>query len=102
MWIYSRPEYRESPVSYTHLDVYKRQIGDRAMVGAVQDAFAQIPATYIADGHHRAASAVKVEMCIRDRHCTSIRMRLPISLHPMSRALPMQRTVMQGPRARWA
>ena len=34
-------------------------IGDRAMVGAVQDAFAQIPATYIADGHHRAASAVK-------------------------------------------
>ena len=41
-------------------------IGDRAMVGAVQDAFAQIPATYIADGHHRAASAVKVGLKRRE------------------------------------
>ena len=41
-------------------------IGDRTMVGAVQDAFAQIPATYIADGHHRAASAVKVGLKRRE------------------------------------
>ena len=37
--------------------MYKRQ---------VQDAFAQIPATYIADGHHRAASAVKVGLKRRE------------------------------------
>ena len=43
-------------------------IGDRAMVGAVQDAFAQIPATYIADGHHRAASAVKVGLKRREKN----------------------------------
>ena len=43
-------------------------IGDRAMVGAVQDAFAQIPATYIADGHHRAASAVKVGLKRREEN----------------------------------
>lgn len=35
-------------------------IGDRAQVGEIQAAFRRIPATYIADGHHRAASAVKV------------------------------------------
>ena len=34
-------------------------IGARSMVGAVEAAFAAIPGTYIADGHHRAASAVK-------------------------------------------
>lgn len=41
-------------------------IDDRAMVQAVQEAFAGIPATYIADGHHRAASAVKVGLKRRD------------------------------------
>lgn len=35
-------------------------IGDRDRVAAVEKAFEEIPATYIADGHHRAASAVKV------------------------------------------
>ncbi len=29
-------------------------------------------------------------------------MRLPTSSHPMSRALPMQRTAMPVPRAKWA
>lgn len=33
---------------------------DEAMVRSIREAFAGIPATYIADGHHRAASAVKV------------------------------------------
>jgi uncharacterized protein (DUF1015 family) len=36
------------------------KIADRESVAAIQNAFAQIPNTYIADGHHRAASAVKV------------------------------------------
>lgn len=36
------------------------EMGDDACVKAVCQAFARIPATYIADGHHRAASAVKV------------------------------------------
>ena len=41
-------------------------IGARNMVRAVEDAFAAIPATYIADGHHRAASAVKVGLKRRE------------------------------------
>ncbi len=36
------------------------RIDDADMIQMIEDAFAQIPATYIADGHHRAASAVKV------------------------------------------
>ena len=36
------------------------QIADKGMVTAIGEAFRAIPATYIADGHHRAASAVKV------------------------------------------
>lgn len=43
-------------------------IDDRAVVQTVQDAFAGIPATYIADGHHRAASAVKVGLKRRDEN----------------------------------
>ena len=34
--------------------------GDAGLTAAVEEAFKAIPATYIADGHHRAASAVKV------------------------------------------
>ena len=41
-------------------------IGDREQVAAVGRAFEQIPATYIADGHHRAASAVKVGLKRRE------------------------------------
>lgn len=33
---------------------------------AIVDAFAQVPASYIADGHHRAASAVKVSLARRE------------------------------------
>ena len=36
------------------------KIDDQAQTAAIEAAFAAIPATYIADGHHRAASAVKV------------------------------------------
>jgi len=36
------------------------RIVDKELVKAVQCGFAQVPCTYIADGHHRAASAVKV------------------------------------------
>ncbi len=36
------------------------RIGDSQTVEAVTQAFEKVPATYIADGHHRAASAVKV------------------------------------------
>lgn len=35
-------------------------IDDADMVSRIEDIFAQIPCTYIADGHHRCASAVKV------------------------------------------
>ena len=43
-------------------------IGARSMVGAVEAAFAAIPGTYIADGHHRAASAVKVGLKRREEN----------------------------------
>ena len=36
------------------------RIGDPRTVQAIEEGFKAIPATYIADGHHRAASAVKV------------------------------------------
>lgn len=36
------------------------RVEDAALIASVLDRFAQIPRLYIADGHHRAASAVKV------------------------------------------
>lgn len=36
------------------------RIQDSQRIQAVEEAFRRVPATYIADGHHRAASAVKV------------------------------------------
>lgn len=36
------------------------RIDDGGMIHRIEEAFYKIPATYIADGHHRAASAVKV------------------------------------------
>ena len=36
------------------------RVGDKGMIQEIEEAFRQVPATYIADGHHRAASAVKV------------------------------------------
>ena len=44
------------------------RIDDEALVEAITEAFAAIPHTYIADGHHRAASAVKVALKRREAH----------------------------------
>lgn len=41
-------------------------VDDRELVRAFEEAFLAIPATYIADGHHRAASAVKVGLKRRE------------------------------------
>ncbi|MBR2407581.1 MAG: DUF1015 domain-containing protein [Lachnospiraceae bacterium] len=43
-------------------------ISDPAAVSAVSDAFSSIDSIYIADGHHRAASAVKVGLKRREEH----------------------------------
>ena len=52
--------------------MYKRQIGHRVYriaeaedIAAIEEAFAKIKEIYIADGHHRAASAVKVGLMRR-------------------------------------
>lgn len=44
------------------------RIADRKLVKAIQEIFEKIPFTYIADGHHRAASAVKVGLKRRAEH----------------------------------
>jgi len=44
------------------------RISDPAETAAVSEAFSMIPNTYIADGHHRAASAVKVALRRREAH----------------------------------
>ena len=44
------------------------EIGNADSILTVEEAFAGIPATYIADGHHRAASAVKVGLKRREEH----------------------------------
>lgn len=43
-------------------------ISDKADVTMIEDAFAKIPSIYIADGHHRCASAVKVGLKRREQH----------------------------------
>lgn len=43
-------------------------IDDRKQITAVQQAFSEMSAVYIADGHHRAASAVRVGMQRRQAH----------------------------------
>lgn len=43
-------------------------ISDEAQVETIRSAFAEIPNIYIADGHHRCASAVKVGMKRREEH----------------------------------
>ncbi len=44
------------------------RIADKAQVEALEKAFAEVPNTYIADGHHRAASAVKVGLKRREEN----------------------------------
>ncbi|MCM1191244.1 MAG: DUF1015 family protein [Butyrivibrio sp.] len=43
-------------------------IEDEETITAIYEEFAQIPAIYIADGHHRCASAVKVGLKRREEH----------------------------------
>ena len=43
-------------------------VGDDLAVAAIEKAFAAVDALYIADGHHRAASAFKVGMKRRRTH----------------------------------
>ena len=44
------------------------KIGDPGRIQILEEAFSKIPNTYIADGHHRAASAVKVGQGRRNQH----------------------------------
>lgn len=44
------------------------RISDWPIITKLQEIFAQIPCTYIADGHHRCASAVKVGLNRRKTH----------------------------------
>lgn len=43
-------------------------IDDAAVIGRLTAAFARVPSLYIADGHHRAASAVRVAERRREQH----------------------------------
>ena len=44
------------------------RVADPAEVEAITEGFREVPTTYIADGHHRAASAVKVALKRRAEH----------------------------------
>lgn len=44
------------------------RIDENAQIAAVRERFSAIPAVYIADGHHRCASAVKVGLKRREQH----------------------------------
>lgn len=44
------------------------KISDEALTNVIADSFERCPCTYIADGHHRAASAVKVACKRRKEH----------------------------------
>lgn len=60
---------KEPLYSFTSDDGIRHQvwkISDEASVGNIEDAFAGISQIYIADGHHRAASAVKVGLKRRE------------------------------------
>ena len=63
---------KEAPVySFTASDGIRHQvwiIAEDAQIETIQNAFASIRNIYIADGHHRAASAVKVGLKRRKEH----------------------------------
>ena len=66
------PVVREVPLyDFTKEDGIRHtvwKIADETLVQAIEEAFKAIPHTYIADGHHRAASAVKVALRRREAH----------------------------------
>lgn len=58
------------------------------MIKEIREEFEKLPATYIADGHHRAASAVKVALKRRAEHPDAPK-DAPVQLLPL-------RTVLRG------
>lgn len=68
--VVGRTKEKESCYYFTGADGVSHKvwkISDEADVKAVRDAFSGIDKIYIADGHHRAASAVKVGLLRRER-----------------------------------
>ncbi|MBR0398106.1 MAG: DUF1015 domain-containing protein [Eubacterium sp.] len=64
-------ENQEAEQDFTSDDSIRHRvflISDDAQIAAISDAFANVACTYIADGHHRAASAVKVSLMRRAEH----------------------------------
>lgn len=64
---------KETPALYdfTSEDGIRHRVwktAETAELNGIRGAFAEIPATYIADGHHRAASAVKVALKRREEN----------------------------------
>lgn len=69
--VVARVKSREALYDFTSEDGIRHRvfcIWDEADTRAVQNAFAGIDSIYIADGHHRAASAVKVGLKRREAH----------------------------------
>ncbi len=78
--------YRSNPILQTILEKIKREmpiydfvsedgightvwcIDDEKDIAAIEEIFAEIPSLYIADGHHRAASAIKVGQMRRKKY----------------------------------
>jgi len=60
----SEPEYVFEDDGVTH----KAWVVDESLTALIQNAFDNIDGTYIADGHHRMASAVKVGLARRKAH----------------------------------
>lgn len=60
------PLYDFDEESGNHHRVWR--IDDEETVAAITEGFRSVPHTYIADGHHRAASAVKVALKRREEH----------------------------------
>ena len=63
-WTAKTPEYDFTSEDGVQHTVWL--VDDEAAIETIQKAFEAIPALYIADGHHRAASAVKVGQMRRD------------------------------------
>lgn len=69
--IVERVRAAEPDVDFTAVDGVGHtlwMVSDPSDVKALQDAFAQIPALYVADGHHRTAAACRTRAFFRDRN----------------------------------
>ncbi len=69
--IVSKEKEKEPVYDFTSDDNIRHRVwkvSDSEVVSQLQKAFAEVPSTYIADGHHRAASAVKVGLRRREEH----------------------------------